>query len=120
VTVTTPQLNISNIGILFRQRSPSSTTTGIASTSLQRQPTKGLTSGVWNNVMCFGHDGTIRVEFQKSIYGKFDHLYSFGGGGFKLSTSAAISEHDDSDYVNQTLTGGSANCTDLSPMWHST
>ena len=117
ISGTALQVNISNIGILFQTTfGQSSTTTGDAIHYIPTSTNQGLTGGVWNNVMVYGHDGNhYAFNLQNPIYGTFTQLFSVGGGTLKLSANAG--NYGNMTFVQlagQVVVGGSANGANLS------
>jgi len=116
-TATSPQINISNIGILFQTTfGQGSTSTGDAINVTPSSTNQGLSSQQWNNVMIFGHDGNhYGVNLKNAIYGYFTGVFTVGGGALKQTTSAGnFGNQVWIDMLGQVVVGGSANGVDLS------
>lgn len=113
------QVNISNIGILFQTTfGQSSTTTGDGFNYIPSGTNQGLSGGVWNNVIVYGHDGNhYAFNWQNPIYGSFTALASYGGGALKLSASSTTAFYGNlvfTDFYGNLLVGGSADGVNLS------
>lgn len=113
------QVNVSNIGVLFQTTfGQSSTTTGDGFNYIPSSTNQGLSGGVWNNVIVFGHDGNhYAYNWQNPIYGSFTALASYGGGALKLSASSASAFYGNlvfTDFYGNVLVGGSADGVNLS------
>lgn len=107
-------INVSNIGILFQ--TPFSGT-GDGFHYIATGVGQGLSGAYWNNVVVYGHDGNhYAYNWQNAIYGQFNFLQSYGGGGLNLygnSPSGNYGNQVFDEFYSQVVTGGSANGVQL-------
>ncbi len=96
ITAAGVTVNLRDFGIYFKDPTIIYRNTGhgsvVAPPALSGHYDNGLMGGNWKNLMVMGHDGNhYAYKIKNSLYGHFEQLHGFGGGGLMFEADGVTS-----------------------------